>query len=246
MTTARSLIDMRLLDHRVDLFRVLGAQADAPYASAELHVVRALVAQVDLASSARRRRAPATAGPCPGSALLMIADLERDVLGRASSRAPARSSGSSRRRRWPTTSSSGRPTLAPMAAGTPKPIVPRPPELIQLPGFLNRMYCDAHIWCWPTPATKIASPSGDRADPSITCCGLSGPSALLVVAQRVASPATSPSCAEPRPRGRARPSLVLRFASSSAAWRSRPWRRRRSGRRPRGSCRSRPGRCRRG
>ena len=30
---------------------------------------------------------------------------------------------------------SGRPTFAPIAAGTAKPIVPRPPELIQVPGF---------------------------------------------------------------------------------------------------------------
>ena len=30
---------------------------------------------------------------------------------------------------------SGAPTLAPMAAGTAKPIVPRPPELIHVPGF---------------------------------------------------------------------------------------------------------------
>ena len=32
------------------------------------------------------------------------------------------------------TSASGRPTLAPIAAGTAKPIVPRPPELIQVCG----------------------------------------------------------------------------------------------------------------
>ena len=30
---------------------------------------------------------------------------------------------------------SGRPILAPIAAGTAKPIVPSPPELIQVPGF---------------------------------------------------------------------------------------------------------------
>ena len=30
---------------------------------------------------------------------------------------------------------SGQPTLAPMAAGTEKPMVPRPPELIQVRGF---------------------------------------------------------------------------------------------------------------
>ena len=33
------------------------------------------------------------------------------------------------------TVASGRPILAPIAAGTAKPIVPRPPELIQVPGF---------------------------------------------------------------------------------------------------------------
>ncbi len=33
------------------------------------------------------------------------------------------------------TVASGRPTLAPIAAGTEKPIVPRPPELIQVRGF---------------------------------------------------------------------------------------------------------------
>ena len=48
---------------------------------------------------------------------------------------------------------SGLPTFAPIAAGTAKPIVPRPPELIQVFGCSYWMNCDAHIWCWPTPAT---------------------------------------------------------------------------------------------
>jgi hypothetical protein len=33
------------------------------------------------------------------------------------------------------TSASGRPTFAPIAAGTANPIVPSPPELIQVLGF---------------------------------------------------------------------------------------------------------------
>ena len=33
------------------------------------------------------------------------------------------------------TVASGRPTLAPIAAGTAKPMVPAPPELIQVRGF---------------------------------------------------------------------------------------------------------------
>ena len=48
---------------------------------------------------------------------------------------------------------SGSATLAPMAAGTAKPMVPRPPELIQAFGPLVLTNCAAHIWCWPTPAT---------------------------------------------------------------------------------------------
>ena len=51
------------------------------------------------------------------------------------------------------TSSSGMATLAPIEAGTPKPIAPSPPELIQVRGRWKRMNCEAHIWCWPTPAT---------------------------------------------------------------------------------------------
>ena len=39
----------------------------------------------------------------------------------------------------------GWPTFAPIAAGTAKPIVPRPPELIQWRGRSNRQYCEAYI-----------------------------------------------------------------------------------------------------
>ncbi len=35
------------------------------------------------------------------------------------------------------TTRSGRPALAPMAAGTPKPMVPAPPELTQVPGLFE-------------------------------------------------------------------------------------------------------------
>ena len=52
-----------------------------------------------------------------------------------------------------TTGRSGTPTLAPIAAGTAKPIVPSPPELIHWRGRVHGISCDAHIWCWPTPAT---------------------------------------------------------------------------------------------
>ncbi len=70
---------------------------------------------------------------------------------------------------------SGMPTLAPIAAGTAKPIVPRPPELIHVFGFSYRMNCAAHIWCWPTPATY--SDSGPEISPIrwMTCCGETSP-----------------------------------------------------------------------
>ena len=54
---------------------------------------------------------------------------------------------------YPQTVESGQPTLAPIAAGTAKPIVPRPPELIQVLGRSNCTKWVAHIWCWPTPET---------------------------------------------------------------------------------------------
>jgi hypothetical protein len=53
---------------------------------------------------------------------------------------------------------SGQPTAAPIAAGRPKPIVPRPPELIQRRGWAKWKYCAAHIWCWPTSEATMHSP----------------------------------------------------------------------------------------
>ena len=52
-----------------------------------------------------------------------------------------------------TTGASPTPTLAPMAAGTAKPIVPSPPELIHWRGRDHGISWLVHIWCWPTPAT---------------------------------------------------------------------------------------------
>jgi hypothetical protein len=40
---------------------------------------------------------------------------------------------------------SGCPAAAPSAAGTAKPIVPSPPELIQVRGFSKDQNCEAHI-----------------------------------------------------------------------------------------------------
>ena len=68
---------------------------------------------------------------------------------------------------------SGRPTFAPIAAGTAKPIVPSPPELIQVFGCSKAQYCDAHIWCWPTPETRIVSAGVAARSRSITNWGFS-------------------------------------------------------------------------
>ena len=50
-------------------------------------------------------------------------------------------------------SAPGLPSAAPIAAGTEKPIVPRPPELTWLLGRRNPAYRASHIWFWPTSAT---------------------------------------------------------------------------------------------
>jgi len=74
------------------------------------------------------------------------------------------------------TAASGRPTLAPIAAGTAYPMVPRPPELSQWPRVLVADDCAAHIWCWPTPATYTASGPTTLPIRSITYWGASEPS----------------------------------------------------------------------
>ena len=42
---------------------------------------------------------------------------------------------------------------APMAAGKPKPIVPRPPDDRKLRGASRSTLWAAHIWCCPTSVT---------------------------------------------------------------------------------------------
>jgi hypothetical protein len=63
-----------------------------------------------------------------------------------------------------------------MAAGTAKPIVPSPPELIH---DVGRSYCTnwlAHIWCWPDTGDVRASGPAGRLRRSITYWGDSDPS----------------------------------------------------------------------
>ena len=52
-----------------------------------------------------------------------------------------------------TTCFSGQPMAAPMAAGKPKPIVPRPPDDRKLRGASRSTLWAAHIWCCPTSVT---------------------------------------------------------------------------------------------
>ena len=46
---------------------------------------------------------------------------------------------------------SGLAICAPIAAGSPKPMVPMLPEVSHRRGPRKSQYCAAHIWCWPTP-----------------------------------------------------------------------------------------------
>jgi hypothetical protein len=70
------------------------------------------------------------------------------------------------------TSLSGFAICAPIAAGTLNPIEPSPPEVSHRRGWLKRMNCAAHIWCWPTSVVTMASPLEIRSTSNITCCGL--------------------------------------------------------------------------
>src|ERR687893_1267277 len=55
-----------------------------------------------------------------------------------------------------TTGTLGLAALAPIEAGNPKPIVPRPVELKKVPGVITSKWRDAHIWHWPTSVVTIA------------------------------------------------------------------------------------------
>ena len=79
------------------------------------------------------------------------------------------------------TARSGQATAAPMAAGTSKPIVPRPPEVISWCGRAMLPNCAAHIWCWPTPVVRTASGPMNCAIFEITCCCvISSPGGTLI------------------------------------------------------------------
>ncbi|MNC63948.1 hypothetical protein D3C75_1141120 [compost metagenome] len=62
-----------------------------------------------------------------------------------------------------TTVSSGRAIWAPTAAGTPKPMVPKPLEVMKFSGRSKVMCCAVHIWCWPT-SVVITLLAGLRSD----------------------------------------------------------------------------------
>ncbi len=59
----------------------------------------------------------------------------------------------------PTTRASGRASWMPMAAGRQKPMVPRPPEVMNCRGADTFQNWAAHIWCSPTPVVTMARPS---------------------------------------------------------------------------------------
>src|SRR5512142_774174 len=63
-------------------------------------------------------------------------------------------------------------SCTPIAAGRPKPIVPKPPELIQRRGLSNSLYDAPHICGWPTSDVMNASPLVSLCSVSITYCGL--------------------------------------------------------------------------
>ena len=45
--------------------------------------------------------------------------------------------------------------MAPMAAPRPKPMVPKPPEVMNCPGWSKWKCCAAHTWCWPTSVVMM-------------------------------------------------------------------------------------------
>ncbi|OPX97570.1 MAG: hypothetical protein A4E60_03223 [Syntrophorhabdus sp. PtaB.Bin047] len=57
-----------------------------------------------------------------------------------------------------TTRDFGKATWAPMAAGNPYPIVPRPPDVRHVRGLRNLKNWAVHIWFCPTSVVMMALP----------------------------------------------------------------------------------------
>ena len=153
-TTGRSLMRHRRLDRVVDVGRRLAAQPDAAERLGQLHevgdavLVRAEVG-VGVALVVEQRL------PLPDHAEVAVVDdgdLDRDALQRAGGQflvghleaAVAVDRPDDRVR-------AGRP-WRPSRPAPRSPSCRAPPEFSQVPGFSYEMNCDAHIWCWPTPA----------------------------------------------------------------------------------------------
>ena len=75
-----------------------------------------------------------------------------------------------------------------MAEGRQKPIVPRPPEVMNWRGSEVFHHCAANIWCSPTPVVTIALPPVFCQRRSITYCGSEVLLPLLLVLERVLLP----------------------------------------------------------
>src|SRR5829696_868087 len=69
------------------------------------------------------------------------------------------------------TGSSGWAKATPIAAGSAKPIVPRPPLVMWLLALVNSKNWAAHIWCCPTSVTSRRSGPAAAFMASITCIG---------------------------------------------------------------------------
>ena len=89
-----------------------------------------------------------------------------------------------------------------MAAGRPKPIVPRPLLERNVRGLVNLKYWAAHIWCWPTPTVMTGS-QVVRELPQLADRVLRQDAGeAFVVVERFVSSST---CCIARPRRRCRP-----------------------------------------
>ena len=146
-----------------------------------------------------------------------------------------------------TTVASGRAAFAPIAAGTPYPIVPRPPDVMNDRGSSQTRYCIAHIWCWPTPVVQIdvlVEPGGrvaQRLDRASAASAARRPSRTGTGTARA-----TPRAGAARARASSAPSARSDFTSRRELCRARASAARRRGSRRGGSSPPPPRRCRSG
>ena len=157
----------------------------------------------------------------PEEQVVQDEDLDRQLRARPRSRGPAASSGSEPSPSMPMTSSPGRPSWIPMAEGRQKPMVPRPPEVMNCArlGDLPPLRGEHLVLADAGGDDRLPARSSSRAGPPRTAGAATSapPAGSGAGASRASRPPASTRRRGPACRARRRRGGPPRAAAGAAA-----------------------------